>query len=84
MQEQIRSVIAGLEKQKVAIDKAIAILSEVDAPPVAESPREPLATVSAVPAKKTRNMSAAGRKRIADASKKRWAKVRREKLKHAA
>lgn len=79
MKENIRQVITDLEKQKAAIDKAIAILSEVDAPGV---PVVPVAQVSTAPGKKTRNMSAAGRKRISDASKKRWAKVHRQAKLH--
>jgi hypothetical protein len=72
-------IIARLEKQKDAIDKALAALRGTDE--AAPAPLEPV-----VPAKrpykrraakkKSGGISAEGRKRLADAMKKRWAAKR--------
>jgi pyruvate/2-oxoacid:ferredoxin oxidoreductase beta subunit len=85
-------VILQLEQQRAAIDKAIAALREFDegtteaTTPVRsastrriedDSEFENYSALVKKPVK--RKMSAAGRKAIAEASKKRWAKYNREK-----
>ena len=76
-----RDIVERLEKQKAAIDKAIATLREFD-----ESENANAETRKASkPAKavKKRVMSEEGRKRIAEASRKRWAAVRKAAKKAA-
>ena len=71
-------VISKLEQQKEAIDKAIDVLRGFEGDGIAEQP-SPTKTVTGKPAKKKRTMSEEGRKRIAEATRKRWAAVRRAK-----
>jgi hypothetical protein len=82
--DAFNEIISRLEKQKEAIDKALEALRQVDAG--TETPA-PVAIVSeAAPAKrsyvrraakkKSGGISAEGRKRLADAMKKRWAAKR--------
>jgi hypothetical protein len=80
-----KDVISRLEQQKAAIDNAIATLREFDEGDVsvlaASNVRGPAKTVKR--AAKKRVMSEEGRKRIAEASKKRWAAVRKAAKKAA-
>jgi hypothetical protein len=69
-------VISRLEQQRAAIDKAIEALREFEDGGIAEQPR-PKKTVTEKPAKKKRKMSEEGRQRIIEASRKRWAAVRK-------
>jgi hypothetical protein len=69
-------VISRLEQQKAAIDKAIEALREFEDGSVPEQPRSRRA-VTEKPAKKKRTMSEEGRQRIAEATRKRWAAVRK-------
>jgi hypothetical protein len=74
-----KEIIARLEEQKRAIDKAIAVLSEFDEGDVPKS-STPTAKHSGIAVKKAtkkRVMSAEGRQRIAEAQKKRWATKKR-------
>jgi hypothetical protein len=70
----IAKAISQLERQRATIDHAIAALREVEAlaPTTHSSARQ------SKPAEKPvkRRMSAAGRKRISEAAKKRWAEKR--------
>ena len=75
-----KDVIARLEAQKAAIDKAIAVLREFDEGGVSE-PATKKAT--AKKGKKKRVMSEAARKAISDAVKKRWAAKRKAEKKAA-
>jgi hypothetical protein len=74
MTNGLKEVIKGLEKQKTAIERALAALREVDGT-VAES-----APVAAAPrrgrAKRKGGMTPEGRKRLSEALKKRWAAKR--------
>lgn len=79
-------IIARLEKQKIAIDQAISALREFDESDVTESAapktvRHAKAVKKA--AAKKRVMSEEGRQRIAEASRKRWAAVRKAATKGA-
>jgi hypothetical protein len=77
-----KDIINRLEQQKAAIDKAIAALREFDDSGTSESERPKSKTVKK--AAKKRVMSEEGRKRITDASRKRWAAVRKAAGKKAA
>jgi hypothetical protein len=72
MTNGLKEVIKGLEKQKTAIERALAALKEVDGTAVESAP------VAAVPARRGRakrkgGMTPEGRKRLSEALKKRWA-----------
>ena len=80
--DALNDIIARLEKQKQAIEKALSALLEVGgaapAAPVVPAKRaytrRAVKEVKAV--KKSGGISAEGRKRLADAMKKRWAAKR--------
>jgi hypothetical protein len=79
----ISKVISRLEQQRASIDRAIAALREVEsASPVtvaaATAAPAAAASSSAGVGKKNR-LSAAGRRRIAEAAKRYWAQKRAEK-----
>jgi len=67
MTEGLKGIIAQLERQKVAIEKALAALREVDG---IEAPAPP-APVASSPA--TRKSNASARRRRSEGQKKRWA-----------
>jgi hypothetical protein len=75
MLNNFRDIINRLEAQKASIDKAIAALREFD-DDSAVSPAPKKVTASKKTTKK-RVMSDEGRERIAEASRKRWAAVRK-------
>jgi hypothetical protein len=75
-------VISSLEQQKEAIDKAIVALREFEGEAVVEQ-ATPKGAVTKKAAKKKRTMSEEGRKRIGEASRKRWAAVHRAAKKAA-
>ncbi len=83
-----KEIIARLEQQKAAIDRAIAALNEFggEASVASQLPevRHPAKTVKKTG--KKRVMSEEGRRRIAEAQQKRWAKSKRaaKKLAKAA
>jgi hypothetical protein len=75
MTNGLKEVIKGLEKQKTAIERALAALREVDGTAVESVP---LASAAAParrgrPAKRKGGMTPEGRKRLSEALKKRWA-----------
>lgn len=74
--DAFNDIIATLEKQKQAIETALSALREVDgtASAPAQTPVKRTYTRRAV--KKSGGISEAGRKRLADAMKKRWAAKR--------
>jgi hypothetical protein len=76
MTDSFTGIIEQLERQKAAIDRALAALREVDsaaAAPKVESPATPEA-----PTRKRRKFSAAARRKMALAQKSRWAKIKGE------
>jgi hypothetical protein len=77
-----KDIITRLEKQKAAIDRALAALHEFDDGAVAESavPRKTAAKKAA----KKRVLSEEGRQRIADAARKRWAAKKKASKKLAS
>jgi hypothetical protein len=80
-----QDVISKLEQQKVAVDKAITALREFDESGATETTTptlgRPAKTVKK--AAKKRVMSEEGRKRIAEASRKRWAAFKKAARKAA-
>jgi len=82
MLSTFRDVISRLEHQKITIEKAIAALREFDDGNISESAAPK--NTSTRKAKRKRIMSEAGRKRIADAQRRRWATVREAAKKAAA
>lgn len=77
---EIGTIIKQLEEQKAAIERAISALSDISKMTpmkAAVSPKTVVASVAAstssAAAPKKRHMSAEGRKRIADAARRRWA-----------
>ena len=70
--EIITAAIDGFEAQKKRIDAQIADLRE------ALTGSGPNGAAASEPVRRKRKMSAAARKRIADAQRKRWAAARRE------
>jgi exonuclease VII small subunit len=80
-----KEIINRLEQQKDAIDQAIAALREVDDSEISETERPKTKAAKAVKkATKKRAMSEEGRRRISEASRKRWAAVRKAAKKKAA
>ena len=71
----IHNVLSELQAERNRIDHAIAALEGLTAGAAPRRGRPPKAkTAAAAPGKKQRTMSAAARKRISEAMKKRWAK----------
>lgn len=71
---EIAKVISRLEQHRAAIDRALAALREIEAVEPKESASTPRAAGAGQP--KKRRMSAAGRRNIAEAVRKRWAEKR--------
>ena len=79
----INRIISELERQRVAIERAISALRDVSTPAApAQAPAS--AKKTAAPAKKKRQLSPEGRQRIIDATKRRWAAKRAEGQKTTA
>jgi hypothetical protein len=81
----LQDVISKLEQQKVTIDKAIAALREFDESGATGATTPTLGRLAKAVKKaaKKRVMSEEGRKRIAEASRKRWAAFKRAAKKAA-
>ncbi|MES2392936.1 MAG: hypothetical protein V4555_14920 [Acidobacteriota bacterium] len=76
----MKSVIAQLTAERDRIDGVIKLLSATGSAPTGKRRgRPPLSAASPVAAPKKRKMSAAGRKRIAEAQRKRWATLKQSK-----
>jgi hypothetical protein len=73
--EIITAAVEGFEQQKLRIDAQIAELRQM----LTGSPTDPAATPE-VPRGGRRKMSAAARKRIGDAQRKRWAESKKESV----
>ena len=70
----IQTLVSDLKVERNRIDQAISALEGLTSPSSARRGRPPKAKqVSAASGKKRRGMSAAARKRISEAMKKRWA-----------
>ena len=82
MPNAFRDVINQLQKQKIAIDRAIAALQDVGDDAANES--EPHTRKRPVRKTRRHTMSAEARKRISDAQKKRWAAAKKGAKKRPA
>jgi hypothetical protein len=82
MPSNFKDIITRLERQKAAIDKALAALHEFDDGDAAES-ATPKKSVAKKAVKK-RVLSEEGRQRIAEAARKRWASKKRASKKLAS
>jgi hypothetical protein len=85
MLNNFTEIISKLEKQKTAIDRALDVLRGFDDSVATEQPARRKYTFKKA-AKKKRVLSEEGRKRIADAARKRWAGIHKaaKKAKKAA
>src|SRR5580704_16198780 len=72
MTNGLKEVIKGLEKQKTAIERALAALREVDGTAVESAPSA-AGPVRRGRAKRKGGMTPEGRRRLSEALKKRWA-----------
>lgn len=84
----VSEILATIDREIATLHQARALLSGVAAPAAKKKPGRPKKVVvevkAAKPAKKAkkkRNLSPEGRKRIADAAKKRWAALKAAKAK---
>jgi hypothetical protein len=73
MTNGLKEVIKGLEKQKTAIERALAALKEVDGTPVETTPLAAVPARRGRPAKRKGGMTPEGRRRLSEALKRRWA-----------
>jgi hypothetical protein len=79
MTESLKDIIQKLEHQRMAIDRALTALHEIDGTPVESELVEstaPAASDDAVAATRKGGMTAEGRRRLSEALKKRWAAKR--------
>jgi len=89
---QVDNIISQLEKQRVAIDKALSALREVASGTATAGVRRvgrppgpaKAAAPAAAPKRRRRKLSAEGRKAIIAAAKKRWAEHRAAKAAEAS
>jgi hypothetical protein len=75
------TIITDLERQRAAIERALSALREVEGsalPAPVKKRGRPKKVIDAVPPTKKRILSPEGRRRIIEATKRRWAAVRGE------
>lgn len=72
--ELLTAALIGFEKQKADLSARIAELKQM----LGGRAQEPAVKAAAAPARKRRRLSAAGRKAISEAAKRRWALKRAE------
>ena len=78
--ELLNAALEGFERQKTRIEEQIThIRSMLGIRKRGRPPKNPAAQESPEPPRKRRKMSAAARKRIGDATRKRWAALRKAK-----
>jgi hypothetical protein len=75
-EELMAAALIGLEQQRSETEEKMAELRRRIGGGDARPARKPAGVDSAVPAPKKRTMSAAGRRRIAEAQRKRWAEIK--------
>ncbi len=68
MPNGLNEIITSLEQQRVGIERALAALREIEGTPAPER-----GTTKKAAAKRKRGITPAGRKRLAEAMKRRWA-----------
>jgi len=72
----IQQIVAELTTERDRLDRAIAALNGISTQPRRGRPRK-TAQIAARP-KRRRRLSAEGRRRISEAAKRRWARVRKK------
>jgi len=78
--ELLSAALEGFERQKTRIEEQIThVRSMLGIKKRGRPPKNPAAQGSPKPPRKRRKMSAAARKRIGDATRKRWAALRKAK-----
>jgi len=80
---EVSRIIAEIDSQISKLQQARALLAGTNAPATGASRGRPKGSKNATPAKaaRKRKLSPEGRKRIADAMKKRWAERRKQNAK---
>jgi hypothetical protein len=73
----IQAIVKELKRERDRLNTAIVALEGTDLPPTRRK-ASPVADVPAPPVKKRRRLTAAGRKRLSDMMKKRWAEKRKK------
>jgi hypothetical protein len=83
--KNIEAIISDLEQQRRAIDQALEALRQVGGQPAKRRGRPPGTKNSSEPKRRggKRYISPEGKKRIADAARRRWAEIRAAKKKAA-
>lgn len=81
--ETLEMALIGFEQKKVEIDEKIRQIKSLLGGAPTSSPKTSSAPKAAAPARKKRTLSAAARKRIALAQKKRWAEHRKSQAEAA-
>jgi hypothetical protein len=85
----VSKIVAEIDAKIASLQQARAVLVDLDETSAASTPRRgrpkgsAAKKVAAKPAKRKRNLSPEGRKRIAEAMKRRWAERRKEAPKAA-
>jgi hypothetical protein len=74
---EVSRIIAEIDAQILKLQQARALLAG-SVQPVRSGPGRPKGTVKVTAVRRKRNLSPEGRKRIADAMKKRWAERRKQ------
>jgi hypothetical protein len=74
---EVSRIIAEIDAQILKLQQARALLAGTPAP-ARKGPGRPKGSTSIASSKRKRNLSPEGRKRIADAMKKRWAERRKQ------
>jgi hypothetical protein len=75
----LQQILSDLHQQRNRLDQAIAALETLGGESKRRPGRPPKKAVSSVPARRSRPMSAAARKRIGEAKRKWWAKQKKGK-----
>ena len=74
MTDSLNGIIAALERQKTAIERALAALRDVEGIPA--TPSKSMSAPPEAPTQERRKFSAAARRKMALAQKARWAKIK--------
>jgi hypothetical protein len=77
MHVDIRQIVAELKSEQQRLDHAIKAIQEIGAWSGASGSKTARSGFISIPGGRKRRLSAAARKRISDAQKRRWAKIRR-------
>ena len=73
MADSLKEIITKLERQRNAIDRALTALHDIEGAGAAKTAAAPVAVVKATRKRRKGRITEEGRKRLAEAMKKRWA-----------